>query len=188
MDVNNFLKPETIELLKSGGYFIMFGLMLLEGPFVTLAAAFLASMGFFNIFIVAILGWLGDTLGDILFFLFGRFGVHIFGKKEKIDTEKKADFLETLEILVQKNFILSLLFIKITPYAPMFAFPYLGSRKIAFTKFATATALLSLPLPITVAAIGYHIDSVRKLIEKIPADINPPYIIAFFIFLLIFAV
>lgn len=30
MEINNFLNPETIETIKSGGYFVMFGLMILE--------------------------------------------------------------------------------------------------------------------------------------------------------------
>ncbi len=173
MDINNFLNltPEIIEKLQTGGYLVMFTMMVIEWPFVTMAAAFLASIGIFNIFIVAILGWLGDTVGDIIFFLVGRFGLSLFQKNRKIDTEQKAYFMEKLNILLEKNFILSLIAIKFTPYAPMIALPYLGTRRsISATKFITFTAILSIPVPLTVALVGFHIESIRRLIANIPED------------------
>ena len=165
------LTPELIEKLQAGGYLVMFTMMVIEWPFVTMAAAFLASMGIFNIFVVAILGWLGDTVGDVIFFLVGRFGLSLFTKNRKIDTEQKANFMEKLNILLEKNFVLSLIAIKFTPYAPMIALPYLGTKKsISAFRFIFLTALLSIPVPLTVALVGFHIESIRRLIATIPED------------------
>ncbi len=173
MDINNFLNltPEIIEKFQTGGYLVIFGAMVIEWPLVTMAAAFLASMGIFNIFIVAILGWLGDTVGDIIFFLVGRFGLSLFQKNRKIDTEQKVHFMEKLNILLEKNFILSLIAIKFTPYAPMIALPYLGTRRsLSATKFIAFTALLSIPVPLTVAVVGFHIESIRQLVDGVPEE------------------
>lgn len=60
MNLAEYIDPNMVALIQTGGYFVMFGLMFLEGPIVTIASAFLASLGFFNIYIVALLGWLGD--------------------------------------------------------------------------------------------------------------------------------
>lgn len=134
----------------------------------TIAAAFLASLGFFNIFIVALLGWLGDTVGDIVLFFLGRFGSTLFQKKSHIDVEQKQNFLCTLDALIEKHFTLSLLLIKFTPYAPLFSYPYLGASSISALRFIITTSLLSLPVPIIIAVIGYHLTLLQSLYETIP--------------------
>lgn len=134
----------------------------------TIAAAFLASLGFFNIFIVALLGWLGDTVGDIVLFFLGRFGSTLFQKKSHMDAEQKQNFLCTLDALIEKHFTLSLLLIKFTPYAPLFAYPYLGASSVSALRFIITTSLLSLPVPIIIAMIGYHLTLLQSLYETIP--------------------
>lgn len=154
-----------------------------------MAAAFLASLGFFNIFFVAILGWLGDTIGDIIFFCIGRYGLKFLQKKSVINEEKRENILHKIEILVEKNFLLSLIFIKFTPYAPMIALPYLGTNKnISFLKFTFTTALLSLPVPIIVTIIGYKISAIREWMALIPENYKIPIIIFSIILLLLFVV
>ncbi len=167
----------------------MFGLMILEWPFVTMAAAFLASIGFFNIFLVAFLGWMGDTVWDIIFFCIGRFWLKIFSRKKIINEEKKENLLSKINILIEKNFLLSLVFIKFTPYAPMIVLPYLGSLKqISTFKFIIATTTLSLPVPLCVAIIGYHITSIQIAINTIPENYRIPIIILLVILLILFAI
>lgn len=154
-----------------------------------MAAAFLASLGVFDIFLVAILGWLGDTIGDILLFSVGRFGFNIFSKKNVISEEKKENLLDKISILIEKNFLLSLVFIKFIPYAPMIALPYLGTnQKISFFKFLFTTALLSLPVPIIVAIIGYKISSIREWMILIPENYQIPIIVLSLVFLVILVV
>ncbi len=67
---------ELVHLLTFWGYPIMLLLMTLEGPIVTMVAAFLSSMGYFNIFAVFGLSVLGDVLGDIVLYFIGYFGGH----------------------------------------------------------------------------------------------------------------
>lgn len=169
MDINTILHPEIVEKLQTGWYFLMFGLMVAEWPFVTLASAFLASLWVFNIFWVAILGWLGDTVGDILLFCVGKYGLSLFFKKRKKAEEKQKNILDKFHILLEKNFLLSLLLIKFTPYAPMIVLPYLGSQqKISFTKFAIYTAILSMPVPFFVAIIGFKMRAIEEIFASIP--------------------
>jgi len=49
----------------------MLPLMILEGPVATLAAAILASLGAFNVWIVLILSIIGDMVGDVILFGLG---------------------------------------------------------------------------------------------------------------------
>lgn len=183
--MENFFNPETLETLRNGWYFLMFGLMVAEGPFVTMTAAFLASFGVFNIFLVAILGWMGDTVGDIVLFYLWRFGSKLFQRNQQIDEQKKQDILKKLDNLIENHFVLALLFIKFTPYAPMVAYPYLGTRKISSIKFVFVTSFLSIPVPLAVALIGFHIEKIQYLFKIIPSQYHIPLIIFWLLLILI---
>ena len=74
----------TFQFLHHYGYWLMLPLMIIEGPIATLAAAMLASLGAFNVFVVLAFSIAGDLIGDMLFYWLGfRFGmgfVRRFGK------------------------------------------------------------------------------------------------------------
>ena len=59
---------EIVQFLSEYGYVILLPLMIIEGPIVTIIGAFMASVGFFNVWIVLILSILGDLIGDLLFY------------------------------------------------------------------------------------------------------------------------
>ncbi len=61
-----------IQFLNEYRYWILLPLMIIEGPIVTLIAAFMASLGVFNIYAIFVLSVFGDMFGDILFYIFGR--------------------------------------------------------------------------------------------------------------------
>jgi membrane protein DedA with SNARE-associated domain len=61
-----------IEFLSNYGYWIILPLMIIEGPIVTILAAFLATTGMFNIYAVLLLSIIGDMVGDVLLYGAGR--------------------------------------------------------------------------------------------------------------------
>lgn len=61
-----------IQFLSDYGYWILLPLMIMEGPIVTLIAAFMASVGVFDVWIVLILSVAGDLIGDVIFYGIGR--------------------------------------------------------------------------------------------------------------------
>jgi membrane protein DedA with SNARE-associated domain len=79
------LSPDTIAKLQAGGYVVMFGLMVIEGPIITLMASFLASIGLFSFPLVLLLGWMGDITGDLMYFAIGRFGLKMSQKIQQKD-------------------------------------------------------------------------------------------------------
>ncbi len=66
------MNNELISALIEYGYVIMFFMMIIEGPIVTLAAAFLASLGHFSLGWVFALSVVGDLAGDVLWYGIGR--------------------------------------------------------------------------------------------------------------------
>lgn len=82
------LHSGLVASLQTYGYILVFGLTVIEGPIVVIIAAFLASQGIFDIYVIAILGWLGDVVGDMLFFFAGRFGFS--WRKKQMQKSKKV--------------------------------------------------------------------------------------------------
>lgn len=66
------MDSEIVQFLLTHGYFFMFFLMIVEGPIVTLAAAFLASLGHFSLVAVFIVSLAGDLIGDLFWYYLGR--------------------------------------------------------------------------------------------------------------------
>lgn len=56
------------------GYLLMFVAMVLEGPLTTVAGAFAAALGYFNIYWVMALSFLGNLLPDCLYYFLGYWG------------------------------------------------------------------------------------------------------------------
>lgn len=165
MELNNFLNPEILSTLQTGGYFLMFGLMVAEWPFVTLASAFLASLGFFDIFLVAILWWLGDTIGDIILFYMGRFGFKFLPKNENPKIDEKKIF-QKIDQLINENLFLAIIIIKFIPYLPPIGLPYIGRTGISSQKFLFYTFLASIPTPLLAVIFGFNISFFKKLLEN----------------------
>ena len=150
----NFL--QTAEYLQGTSYFIIFLLMVIEGPIVTSAAAFLASLGFFNIFIIFILSLLGDLVGDCLHYTIGRYGGHKLIKKyhKKFSVTKKD--LNKTEHNLNKHFGKTMFVIKFTPLFTTPGLILMGSLKIPLKKFIIYSLLITLPRTIFFILTGYY--------------------------------
>ena len=88
------------QFLTDYGYWILLPLMIIEGPIVTLIAAFMASMGIFNIYVVFFLSVLGDMLGDIAFYGIGRWQGMTFVRK----VGRHIGITESLVLKMEKYF------------------------------------------------------------------------------------
>ncbi|MFN8638067.1 MAG: DedA family protein [Dehalococcoidia bacterium] len=60
------------ELIVLYGYLLLFPLAVVEGPIVTILAAFLASQGYLNVVIVFAVVVVADLFGDVLYYLVGN--------------------------------------------------------------------------------------------------------------------
>lgn len=72
---------EIFDLISNNGYWILFPMMIIEGPVATIIAALLAALGAFNVFVVLGLSILGDMIGDVILYYFGyRWGMAFVDK------------------------------------------------------------------------------------------------------------
>lgn len=63
-----------ISLILEYRYVVLFPIMIIEGPIVTVASGFLISINFMNTFIAMPIIVAGDLAGDIIYYCIGRFG------------------------------------------------------------------------------------------------------------------
>lgn len=185
MDLTHYLNPETIDSLRTWWYVLLFGLMVVEWPIVTFAGAFLASLGVFDVYIVFALGWIGDILGDLLFYSIGRYGLHIFTKKTAIDTPEEETFIHKLDHLLHNNLPLSILIIKFTPYAPPVGLTYIGKIKVDIKKYISASLLVCIPVPLIATLVWFNIGYLNTIFSKYSwVDLVYALLLVFLVFLI----
>lgn len=167
MDLSHYLNPETIATLQTGGYIIMFLLMVVEWPLVTFAGAFLASLWVFDIYIVFMLGWIGDILGDLLFYSIGRYGLNLFKVTTTIDTEQEFSFTKKLDWLIQTNLLYAIILSKVTPYMAPIGLMLIGKSSVSIRKFLIYALFLCIPTPLLFWLAWYYLAELRILFSPL---------------------
>jgi membrane protein DedA with SNARE-associated domain len=158
-----------IQFLSDYGYWIALPLMTIEGPIVTLIAAFMASMGVFNIYIIFLLSMLGDVLGDIIFYWLGRKGGMHFVRH----IGKYIGITEKLVVKMEKFFARhggkTIFAVKSTTGLCWATFIAAGIVKMPFRKFVGYSVLGGLVWSGFLVIVGYFFG---YLYEQIVEYIN----------------
>ncbi len=149
-----------LDHLPTWGYSVMFLLMIVEGPIITLGAAFLASLGFFNVFIVLILSIIGDIIGDIIIYYFGFFT----GKSALQSNQKKL--AETIKENFRERGAKLIFFTKMTIGFSFITFSLAGASKFNFKKFLFFSFLGGVVWSSLIVILGYFFGKMAEIIEK----------------------
>lgn len=167
MSLTNF--SDALAFVQSQGYTLMFLAMIIEGPIVTSAAAFAASLGFFNIFLVLLLSILGDLVADFLYFGIGKFvrvkGVEKYGHYLGLKPQR----LESIETHLHNNFGKTIFIVKFTPGLAAPGLMLMGALKVKLNRFIWWSFILTLPRAIFFTALGFYFgllyDSLAKYLK-----------------------
>lgn len=123
------------QFLQSYGYIMMLPLMIVEGPVATLAAAILASLGAFNVWIVLALSIIGDMIGDVILYGLGYY----YGMGFVRHIGKYIGITEKLVLKMEKYFVRhggkTIFAVKSTVGLCWAAFTAAGIVKMDFRKF-----------------------------------------------------
>src|SRR3989339_235578 len=146
---------ELIHILSLWGYPTMLLLMTLEGPIVTIVAAFLSSLGYFNIFVVFGLSAAGDVLGDIVLYSIGYFG----GQKILPRVESFLKISQSTSQKLRKQFHENsgriIFYVKSTTGLSYITFITAGTLKMRLSKFVKFSILGGLVWSSMLVAVGY---------------------------------
>ena len=137
----DFSDPQVLQYIKTFGYPSLFLIMVVEGPIITIIGAFLASLGFFNIWIIFLLSILGDIVGDIILYVLGYLG----GSKILSRAERwlKINFttMEKLRRLFTLHGQKTIFYVKSTTGLCWITFILAGTLKMDFQKFLRSSFL-----------------------------------------------
>ena len=157
---------EISQWVLVNGYFLMFILMLIEGPAVTAAGAFVAALGYFNIWLVFSLSILGNLIPDVIYYALGFWGrkelVEKYGHYLKITKER----MEKLETLYREHVGKTLIAVKLIP---VFATPGLiiaGIARVPLRKYAWWSLIVTIPSSLLYLIVGYYFGAIYGNITK----------------------
>ncbi|PIP26726.1 MAG: hypothetical protein CO140_03725 [Candidatus Moranbacteria bacterium CG_4_9_14_3_um_filter_40_7] len=135
----DFSDPQVLYYIKTFGYPSLFLIMIVEGPIITIIGAFLASLGFFNIWMIFLLSILGDIVGDIILYALGYFGGSLMlSRMEKL---LKINFItmDKLRRLFTRHGQKTIFYVKSTTGLCWITFILAGTLKMEFQKFLRAS-------------------------------------------------
>lgn len=164
--MNGLNYEELINLLPTWGYLIMFFFMIIEGPIVTMAAAFLSSLGYFNFFAVLILSILGDIVGDIILYYSGLWGGRKFLEKIIKRFHINRNLVNKLENLFHKKGAKIIFYVKATTGLCWVTFFLAGVAKMKFKQFIFYSFLGGLFWSFFLVTIGYFFGYATEEAEK----------------------
>jgi membrane protein DedA with SNARE-associated domain len=157
---------ELIHILSFWGYPTMLFLMIVEGPIVTIIAAFLASLGYFNIFVVFALSVAGDVIGDIILYHIGYFGGQkILPKVEKF-LKVSQSTVEKLKKKFHENSGKIIFYVKSTAGLSYITFITAGTLRMRFSKFVKFSILGGLVWSSFLVIIGYFFGYAAEQISQ----------------------
>lgn len=156
--INSF--TDLLDLVLGQSYFltylILFILNFLEGPIVTYLAAFAASLGYLNIYLIIIVSILGNQIPDIIFYFIGR-----SFRKDKI--EKICSFfglynyrITWLEKNLKKHTIKTTLLIKLLVPITVPGIILSGFLKMNFKYFFWINLIINIIFALVFSLLGYY--------------------------------
>lgn len=161
-----FSLDQVIEWLLLYKYYILFPVMVIEGPIITIVAGFLSSLKLLNPIIVYIVVVTADITGDFIYYAIGRWGrerfINRWGKYIGLDAVK----IEKLEEHFEKHTKKTLVFGKISH---AFGAPILvaaGIVKIPFWEFIKFNLWATLPKSFIFLMIGFYFGQAYVKLSK----------------------
>lgn len=162
---------QVLAFTQVHGYLVLFLLLIFGGPVVTIAASFGASLGYLNIWIVGLIAFCGDAVGDALIYSFGY-----FGRKKIIDEYGnlfgiKIKSLSRLESHFEKHLGKTLFFLKMTPLAVP-GIMLAGVGRVPVKRYAMWNAIIIVPKVIFFTGLGYFFGFVADSFLKTYKNVN----------------
>jgi membrane protein DedA with SNARE-associated domain len=154
------------KLLFTYSYLILFPLIVVEGPVVTIIAGFLVSLGFMDFIPTYLTIISGDLAGDFLYYSAGRWWLNRAYKKIVSFFGINMKLVHKLEIALKKNKGPFLFFGKLSHAIGGIILFAAGSAEIPVKDFMLFNFLATLPKSLILIAVGYYFGSTVSNFKK----------------------
>ncbi|HKB88084.1 MAG TPA: VTT domain-containing protein [Patescibacteria group bacterium] len=146
-------------LLYSYSYLVLFPLVVVEGPVVTIIAGFLVSLGFMDFTLAYMTIVVGDLAGDMLYYSAGRWWLNKTYKRVFKFLRINLNLFYKLESAIKKNKGPFLFFGKLSHAIGGLVLFASGSAMIPVREFLWFNFWGTLPKSLILIAVGYYFGS-----------------------------
>ncbi len=180
----------TVQLLIEYRYLILIPLAIIEGPIVAFIAGTLASLGYFNIYVLSVFFFIRDVGMDSLFYSVGYFGTRTALAQRLLRklhvTEQNLDGIR----LLWEHHPMSTMFIGKISFGLGSTFVFIaGTVKMRFATFFKYGSIVAATQYWTLLALGYffgnsfggNISNILSNIEYLIAGISIVVMIYYFV-------
>lgn len=154
------------KLLFTYSYLILFPLIVIEGPVVTIIAGFLVSLGFMDFIPTYLTIVSGDLVGDMLYYSAGRWWLNKAYKGVVKFFGIDMKFVKKLETAIKKNKGPFLFFGKLSHALGGVILFAAGSAEIPVKDFMWFNFLATVPKSLILIAVGYYFGSTVSNFKK----------------------
>jgi membrane protein DedA with SNARE-associated domain len=146
-------------LLYTYSYLVLFPLVIIEGPVVTIITGFLVSLGFMDFIPAYMTIVAGDLTGDILYYSAGRWWLNSTYKGVLRFLNINFKLVHKLEIAIKKHKGPFLFFGKLSHAIGGIILFAAGSAKIPMKEFLEFNFFATLPKSLILIGVGYYFGS-----------------------------
>ncbi len=155
----------TVQWILHHGYPLLFIVMLIEGPVVTAAGAFVAALHYFNVWIVLLLSILANLIPDLVYYAIGYWGRENFLNKYGHYVGITKGRIATVEKLAKRHSGKSLFAIKMIPLLATPGLIIVGATKMDIKKYAFWSAAITIPTSLIYLILGYYFGTAYDTID-----------------------
>lgn len=146
-------------LLYTYSYLVLFPLVVIEGPVVTIITGFLVSLGFMDFIPAYMTIVAGDLSGDVLYYSAGRWWLNNTYKGVLKFLNINFKLVHKLEAAIKKNKGPFLFFGKLSHAIGGLILFAAGSAGISFKEFLEFNFFATLPKSLILIGVGYYFGS-----------------------------
>jgi membrane protein DedA with SNARE-associated domain len=158
---------ETITVLMAKhGLAVVAPIAVLEGPIVTVIAAWLASQHLFSVWSVSVVVILADVVGDIGLYALGRWGLHRLPARWRTKLGLNRDRLLRNGRHFRDKGVRTLLFGKWTHSAGAPVLVAAGVARMNFWLFAGTNLIATIPKSLLFVTLGYQLGAYYGSIDS----------------------
>ncbi len=154
------------DLVQAHGLWLLAPITVLEGPVVTVIAAYLASLGLLNVYAVYVICVLGDLVGDTLMYGLGRYGPRILPARWQL----RMGMTKSRRLGLRDHFRdgggRTLILAKITHSAGFAALLAAGAGRMPLGYFLWYNLLGTLPKTLAFVVVGYSFGYAYATIDN----------------------
>ncbi len=137
-------------------YLVLFPIMVIEGPIVTILAGFLSSLGYLNIFMAYSIVVMGDIVGDSLYYAAGRWGQHVIFTRWGRYIGVTAERVTQLRQFFARHTMKTLMFGKLSHAVGAPVLVAAGLAHVPYWKFLGINFLATLPKSLVLIVLGFY--------------------------------